>query len=124
WRCAGRHNHYAVQSRRRVLVPCDGARSVCAELRGGPMNRKFPAVICMVAAALGALSSCSRGNVDAKTNDAPATTVERAADLNLVSVENPERFPLVTVASRSEEHTSELQSRFDLVCRLLLEKKN
>src|SRR5207249_5475549 len=26
-------------------------------------------------------------------------------------------------AKRSEEHTSELQSRFDLVCRLLLEKK-
>src|SRR5437868_11783209 len=25
--------------------------------------------------------------------------------------------------SRSEEHTSELQSRFDIVCRLLLEKK-
>src|SRR5699024_11630690 len=25
---------------------------------------------------------------------------------------------------RSEEHTSELQSRFDLVCRLLLEEKN
>src|SRR5699024_11431883 len=27
------------------------------------------------------------------------------------------------VPARSEEHTSELQSRFDLVCRLLLEKK-
>src|SRR5206468_8789500 len=27
------------------------------------------------------------------------------------------------LASRSEEHTSELQSRSDLVCRLLLEKK-
>src|SRR5438067_3609053 len=27
------------------------------------------------------------------------------------------------VGYRSEEHTSELQSRFDLVCRLLLEKK-
>src|SRR5207249_5407808 len=27
------------------------------------------------------------------------------------------------VFGRSEEHTSELQSRFDLVCRLLLEKK-
>src|SRR5437868_13232539 len=26
-------------------------------------------------------------------------------------------------ADRSEEHTSELQSRFELVCRLLLEKK-
>src|SRR5437868_10504633 len=36
-------------------------------------------------------------------------------------------LPLVVVFasafSRSEEHTSELQSRFDLVCRLLLEKK-
>src|SRR5699024_11912223 len=30
-------------------------------------------------------------------------------------------FPKYIV--RSEEHTSELQSRFDLVCRLLLEKK-
>src|SRR5207249_7409484 len=29
----------------------------------------------------------------------------------------------VEIQSRSEEHTSELQSRFDLVCRLLLEKK-
>src|SRR6266496_2540469 len=28
------------------------------------------------------------------------------------------------LADRSEEHTSELQSRRDLVCRLLLEKKN
>src|SRR5699024_11529201 len=27
------------------------------------------------------------------------------------------------ISQRSEEHTSELQSRFDLVCRLLLEKK-
>src|SRR5699024_12552891 len=30
----------------------------------------------------------------------------------------------VPARTRSEEHTSELQSRFDLVCRLLLEKKN
>src|SRR5437773_7301109 len=29
-----------------------------------------------------------------------------------------------TARSRSEEHTSELQSHHDLVCRLLLEKKN
>src|SRR5699024_11462463 len=29
----------------------------------------------------------------------------------------------VALGVRSEEHTSELQSRFDLVCRLLLEKK-
>src|SRR5699024_12745411 len=29
----------------------------------------------------------------------------------------------IPAVTRSEEHTSELQSRFDLVCRLLLEKK-
>src|SRR2546428_6212831 len=32
--------------------------------------------------------------------------------------------PTTVVEQRSEEHTSELQSRSDLVCRLLLEKKN
>src|SRR5207249_8715406 len=31
--------------------------------------------------------------------------------------------PSQASSTRSEEHTSELQSRFDLVCRLLLEKK-
>src|SRR2546421_7053872 len=37
------------------------------------------------------------------------------------------RVPLLSElhpSRRSEEHTSELQSRSDLVCRLLLEKKN
>src|SRR5439155_9671998 len=33
-------------------------------------------------------------------------------------------FPSVSVPVRSEEHTSELQSRGHLVCRLLLAKKN
>src|SRR5204862_6709392 len=33
------------------------------------------------------------------------------------------RIPDTSPPSRSEEHTSELQSRRDLVCRLLLEKK-
>src|SRR3989440_7759806 len=33
------------------------------------------------------------------------------------------RYALLTRQARSEEHTSELQSRSDLVCRLLLEKK-
>src|SRR5204863_8881248 len=32
--------------------------------------------------------------------------------------------PVAAERRRSEEHTSELQSRRDLVCRLLLEKKN
>src|SRR2546430_9634414 len=33
------------------------------------------------------------------------------------------RLPPVTFSRRSEEHTSELQSQSNLVCRLLLEKK-
>src|SRR5260370_31587794 len=32
--------------------------------------------------------------------------------------------PIWPVGQRSEEHTSELQSHLNLVCRLLLEKKN
>src|SRR5207249_12118009 len=40
-----------------------------------------------------------------------------------IKLERDHRAPEGTGGGRSEEHTSELQSRFDLVCRLLLEKK-
>src|SRR5256885_11782618 len=39
-------------------------------------------------------------------------------------VEQQDRAPLGCDRRRSEEHTSELQSPCNLVCRLLLEKKN
>src|SRR5699024_816150 len=42
---------------------------------------------------------------------------------NFVQLDQKPSDYLRRVANRSEEHTSELQSRFDLVCRLLLEKK-
>src|SRR5260221_3514996 len=48
---------------------------------------------------------------------------------NLRSVRSPSRYVTETEliedssGSRSEEHTSELQSHSDIVCRLLLEKK-
>src|SRR2546430_12753922 len=35
----------------------------------------------------------------------------------------PERLASIRLGSRSEEHTSELQSQSNLVCRLLLDKK-
>src|SRR2546422_5203218 len=61
----------------------------------------------------------------------PYTTLFRsrfeALGLTVVGVHSPEFFwekPYEKVADRSEEHTSELQSRLHLVCRLLLEKKN
>src|SRR3712207_7892924 len=51
----------------------------------------------------------------------------RAVDRAGVGLEGPARLPhgpvLARAAPRSEEHTSELQSRQYLVCRLLLEKK-
>src|SRR5260370_26882860 len=60
--------------------------------------------------------------------------LERQADLLLELVEGGETVAVVCVAElvdearvaieRSEEHTSELQSHLNLVCRLLLEKKN
>src|SRR5690349_22401827 len=50
-----------------------------------------------------------------RRRDRQAVAQVEVADLPLV---------LGQVVARSEEHTSELQSRRDLVCRLLLEKKN
>src|SRR5207249_11266705 len=60
----------------------------------------------------------------------PYTTLFRSRLLESVRVTVFERqVPTLLIAGpllleRSEEHTSELQSRFDLVCRLLLEKKS
>src|SRR5690606_40339083 len=39
-------------------------------------------------------------------------------------IDNNSKILLTSSGGRSEEHTSELQSRENLVCRLLLEKKN
>src|SRR5699024_11436017 len=47
-------------------------------------------------------------------------TARRSRSLPCSTSSNSEQV----LAARSEEHTSELQSRFDLVCRLLLEKNN
>src|SRR5215469_17426875 len=46
-----------------------------------------------------------------------------AVDTSWATVRPEARTSRLSPATRSEEHTSELQSRRDLVCRLLLEKK-
>src|SRR2546422_7834478 len=61
----------------------------------------------------------------------PYTTLFRSdvhAELAVIRLDFADRLGAVvieevTVRFRSEEHTSELQSRLHLVCRLLLEKK-
>src|SRR2546422_2276677 len=56
----------------------------------------------------------------------PYTTLFRSAQHATEVVADPVRDECLTLDAhrvRSEEHTSELQSRLHLVCRLLLEKK-
>src|SRR5699024_11912407 len=48
----------------------------------------------------------------------------RSADAPVAGFRRPDEVRAADLDPRSEEHTSELQSRFDLVCRLLLDKKN
>src|SRR2546430_4184795 len=61
----------------------------------------------------------------------PYTTLFRSPSFQAVATRwensssgSPSRDGRVRTATRSEEHTSELQSQSNLVCRLLLEKKN
>src|SRR2546428_3267011 len=57
----------------------------------------------------------------------PYTTLFRSISQQLLKYRRVDLSPVEKATSgrgvRSEEHTSELQSRSDLVCRLLLEKK-
>src|SRR5690625_6417943 len=55
--------------------------------------------------------------------DAPAPGAGYGAPTNIYVVQAPKSVGVAFVLTRSEEHTSELQSRGHLVCRLLLEKK-
>src|SRR5207248_9132753 len=58
------------------------------------------------------------GRGDVRERDA-----RRVGDRGLDAVRRGEERPAGADDARSEEHTSELQSPYDLVCRLLLEKK-
>src|SRR5947208_6928662 len=54
----------------------------------------------------------------------PATPIAKATTDSSPVADTEMVLRAFTVAERSEEHTSELQSPDHLVCRLLLEKKN
>src|SRR5690625_7085040 len=85
------------------------------------------------------LASCGSANYcSCDPRDAPSFPTRRSSDLPSATTRPAPAGPagcrtrdghrlrsraLLTVRARSEEHTSELQSRGHLVCRLLLEKK-
>src|SRR3712207_7862845 len=59
------------------------------------------------------------------SSDRPATTAGLArGGCTISGTASSRRRRSSSISNRSEEHTSELQSRQYLVCRLLLEKKN
>src|SRR2546429_6040942 len=58
-----------------------------------------------------------------RRRDAILAWSTRRSDLPRLATSLARRMPTRRTSKRSEEHTSELQSRLHLVCRLLLEKK-
>src|SRR6478672_5433383 len=68
--------------------------------------------------------TAAHGNVAASSNDRCGGRCNRPSAGNTAcSASVPSSGKPKACGGRSEEHTSELQSRSDLVCRLLLEKK-
>src|SRR5207302_6789523 len=74
----------------------------------------------------------ARGTVSLRLHDAPPVRLERGQSNMQIFAKQKLSFANAPVCkdlkgrvlhTRSEEHTSELQSRENLVCRLLLEKK-
>src|SRR5207248_10900986 len=69
------------------------------------------------------ISTWARPSADAScTSAAPRSRTTRSTSDSPPTARSPAASP--TAHPRSEEHTPELQSPYDLVCRLLLEKKN
>src|SRR5690625_5981119 len=68
-------------------------------------------------------TSCVTAGASAGTGAAPLPRAALPAPPSARAAWRAERTAVRTADCRSEEHTSELQSRGHLVCRLLLEKK-
>src|SRR5207249_6903012 len=103
-----------------------GAAVACAAAwRGIPawivMPRNAPAVKAKAIEGYGGKVVFCEPTVTARK--ATCDHVQAETSAHLVHPYDDDRIIVVGMYQRSEEHTSELQSRFDLVCRLLLEKK-
>src|SRR2546421_8928103 len=65
----------------------------------------------------------NRGSFSAQVERFPSSTRSEIYAILSALTTAPRCCTIMLYLDRSEEHTSELQSRSDLVCRLLLEKK-
>src|SRR5207249_10208604 len=98
-------------------------------IRCPPSSTLFPYTTLFRSQVIGATSNCTC----VVANALPLTIADGARGRLSVSIRKGQKSGRVSESvvfysdspetPRSEEHTSELQSRFDLVCRLLLEKK-
>src|SRR5690606_41209619 len=84
-------------------------------------TRTYLAVMAM-AASVSLLAACSNEDDTAAPADTAPPPAASPADPMTSPGASPSTSPTDPM-TRSEEHTSELQSRENLVCRLLLEKK-
>src|SRR5256886_11375901 len=69
------------------------------------------------------VTACERPSPTGPASGGDQTAPETNPAFDVATSEPGSPLPFLTLA-RSEEHTSELQSQSNLVCRLLLEKKN
>src|SRR5690606_39684715 len=82
-----------------------------------PIFEAAPVVVADDRRALAALRPVTAGHVLVAGHERRAVGLRAGENVVLVGT-------IAACLDRSEEHTSELQSRENLVCRLLLEKKN
>src|SRR2546429_6740223 len=84
-------------------------------IRRPPRSTLFPyTTLFRSVARLADADDAALADADVRLHDPPVVDDDRVGD---------DRVQHAVAARRSEEHTSELQSRLHLVCRLLLEKK-
>src|SRR3712207_3482816 len=104
----------------------NGTDTFAAELVAGKVADRLDAVYAPFGPyGVTPIHACHPGTVTLRRETFEALLTDICTELHRMGVQT---FVLVNwhegnIASRSEEHTSELQSRQYLVCRLLLEKK-
>src|SRR2546430_9015262 len=93
--------------RRHTRFDCDWSSDVCSS---DLTVRDFPSL------------EVYKYTMDEKGNVTTTLVLDKRESGNFLDLHKPEK-PVKADPQRSEEHTSELQSQSNIVCRLLLEKK-